>query len=170
MIDKDLTKQLKLAAKKAGQIHLFRFWNELSGNSQHKLIRQIQSIDFELMNKLKKEYLLTNDKKHLLGEFEPIPILPLPKTSQQQAAAAAAKKSGEKLLAEGKVAALLVAGGQGSRLDFAGPKGKFPAGPISGKSLFQMHAEKILALNKKYRTNIPWFIMTSEIKIGRAHV
>jgi UDP-N-acetylglucosamine/UDP-N-acetylgalactosamine diphosphorylase len=60
------------------------------------------------------------------------------------------------------VAAFLVAGGQGTRLGYSGPKGKFRISPIKEKSLFQLHAEKILAMSRKYRANIPWYIMTSD--------
>jgi UDP-N-acetylglucosamine/UDP-N-acetylgalactosamine diphosphorylase len=53
-------------------------------------------------------------------------------------------------------AALVAAGGQGTRLGYDGPKGKFQAGPVSGKSLFQLFAEKILALEYKYRMQLRW--------------
>jgi len=68
---------------------------------------------------------------------------------------------GEKALREGKVGLCLVAGGQGSRLGFDGPKGCFPITPIKNKSLFQLHAEKIKAVGLKYNVSLPWYIMTS---------
>ncbi len=163
MLNNNLVEQLKKIAKSAGQEHIFHFWNELTPNSKKKLIQQILTIDFNLMNKLKNNYLDKSDKKLFDGELEPIAIIPIPATDQQKKEAERAKKEGDKLLADGKIAALLVAGGQGTRLGFNGPKGEFPAAPISGKSLFNMHADKILTLNRKYNTNIPWFIMTSEM-------
>ena len=45
----------------------------------------------------------------------------------------------------------LVAGGQGTRLGFEGPKGCLPVGPLSGKTLFQLHAEKLRRLGELYR-------------------
>jgi UDP-N-acetylglucosamine/UDP-N-acetylgalactosamine diphosphorylase len=66
----------------------------------------------------------------------------------------------EALLA-GRVAVVLVAGGQGSRLGFEHPKGMFPIGPVTNASLFQIHAEKILARSRQSGTTVPWYIMTS---------
>lgn len=68
---------------------------------------------------------------------------------------------GEQALARGEVAALLVAGGQGTRLGFDRPKGLFTIGPLSGKSLFQLHAEKVLALSQRFGQPVPLLIMTS---------
>src|SRR5205823_4665151 len=62
---------------------------------------------------------------------------------------------------KGEVAVVLVAGGQGSRLGFDHPKGLYPVGPVSGKSLFQLHAEKVLARGRKYGVRIPFLVMTS---------
>ncbi len=77
-------------------------------------------------------------------------------------AAAEFRTIGEQLLAEGKVAALIVAGGQGSRLGVAGPKGAVKVSPIKEKTLFAIHSEKVLALGRRHGAAIPLFIMTSE--------
>ena len=61
----------------------------------------------------------------------------------------------------GAIAVLVVAGGQGSRLGFEHPKGMFPVGPVSGKSLFQLHAEKVLATARRYGKPLPYLVMTS---------
>ena len=62
---------------------------------------------------------------------------------------------------DGEVAFLVVAGGQGSRLGFEQPKGMFPIGPVSDKTLFQIHAEKVLALSRRYGVSVPFLVMTS---------
>ena len=62
----------------------------------------------------------------------------------------------------GRVGLFLVAGGQGTRLGFEGPKGAYPIGPISQRSLFAFHAEKILNLQRRYAWPIPWYIMVSD--------
>src|SRR5262249_9454643 len=64
-------------------------------------------------------------------------------------------------LRRGEVAALVVAGGQGSRLGFEHPKGLYPIGPVSDKSLFQIHAEKVLALQRRHKAAVPFLVMTS---------
>ena len=68
---------------------------------------------------------------------------------------------GEEALRRGEVAVLLVAGGQGTRLGFDHPKGLYPLGPLSGRTLFQIHAEKVRALSLRYGRDVPFLIMTS---------
>src|SRR5512137_510786 len=68
---------------------------------------------------------------------------------------------GEDYLRAGKVGIFLVAGGQGTRLGFKGPKGCFPISPVRHKSLFQLFAESIAALERRYGKPFSWYIMTS---------
>ena len=63
----------------------------------------------------------------------------------------------------GRVAAFTVAGGQGTRLGYDGPKGTYPVTPVTEKTLFQVFAEKIARSGARFGVTIPWFIMTSEI-------
>ena len=56
---------------------------------------------------------------------------------------------------------MIVAGGSGTRLGFDGPKGTYPIGPVSAASLFQIHAEKIVALGRRHGRPIPLYVMTS---------
>ncbi|MEZ6079110.1 MAG: UTP--glucose-1-phosphate uridylyltransferase [Pirellulaceae bacterium] len=56
---------------------------------------------------------------------------------------------------------ILTSGGQGTRLGLIQPKGLFPIGPISQRTLFQMHCDRLLALSRRYQVSIPLFIMTS---------
>jgi phosphomannomutase len=72
------------------------------------------------------------------------------------------EKAGKKILEQGKVAAFLIAGGQGSRLGFEGPKGAFKLDAL-GKSIFQIHSENMLKVQKLYGKDIPWVIMTSPL-------
>lgn len=68
---------------------------------------------------------------------------------------------GEDYLREGKLGIFLVAGGQGTRLGFKGPKGCFPLSPVKKKSLFQLFSESIRALERRYGRRLSWYIMTS---------
>ncbi|MEM7808610.1 MAG: UDPGP type 1 family protein, partial [Planctomycetota bacterium] len=70
-------------------------------------------------------------------------------------------------LADGKVAAFLVAGGQGTRLGYDGPKGEFPVTPVKDKPLFQVFAEQIKASSDRYGKPVPWYVMTSEVNDAR---
>ena len=69
---------------------------------------------------------------------------------------------GNALIAQGKVGCLIVAGGQGTRLKFDGPKGLYPVSPVKHKSLFQIFAEKTLACGKKHGVKLPLSIMASK--------
>ncbi|MFC1758654.1 UTP--glucose-1-phosphate uridylyltransferase, partial [Planctomycetota bacterium] len=77
--------------------------------------------------------------------------------SDESAAIAAA----EQALRSGELGVVLVAGGQGSRLGFPHPKGMYKIGPVSERSLFQMHVDQIKALRARYGAPIPLYVMTS---------
>ncbi len=75
---------------------------------------------------------------------------------------ASLKREGAAYFQRGEVAMLTVAGGLGTRLRYNAPKGLLPITHIKGKSLFQVFAEKLEALKKRYGHPIHWLIMTSE--------
>jgi UDP-N-acetylglucosamine/UDP-N-acetylgalactosamine diphosphorylase len=87
---------------------------------------------------------------------DPTPCKPRKSVSVQEAVSA-----GNEVLRRGKVGAILVAGGQGTRLGFPHPKGMYPIGPVSEATLFQFHFEKVLAASQRYGYQIPYCIMTS---------
>ena len=138
-----------------GQEHVFTYWNELTAAEKKDLIQELAAIDFPLMKKLYGE---SDEVKH--HEFSPAPFIHLHGIDEQDFPAA--RKAGAEHIASGKTAAFLVAGGQGSRLGFDGPKGKFPIGPVSGKTLFHFHGEKIRKAELQYSTTIPFLVMTSK--------
>jgi UDP-N-acetylglucosamine/UDP-N-acetylgalactosamine diphosphorylase len=100
-----------------------------------------------------------NMYRPLEGAIEPVEIIPAGFSSTPIAGQYYA--SGEKLISEGKIAVVVVAGGQGSRLGISVPKGAVEVSPVKHKSLFQIHSEKILALKNRLGTPIHFFIMTS---------
>ena len=65
----------------------------------------------------------------------------------------------------GKIAAFTVAGGQGTRLGYDGPKGTLAVSPINGKPLFQLFAEQILGMSEKHGAVIPWYVMCSPLNL-----
>jgi len=146
-----------------GQQQVLQWWDQLDAGSRKKLLDQLDRIDFSLINQLQEQL-----KKHqkapspLKIVMKPPEIIPLPETEAQKRKAKQAAEAGEEVIRQGKMGAFLVAGGQGTRLGYDGPKGTFPITPVMGKSLFQLHAEKIRAAAKNYEAAIPWYIMTSE--------
>ena len=150
--------------KLVGQEHILRFWDELSETQKEEFLKEIDTLELDLIKKFKG---LIGEKDkiagYIPGTLEPYEVIRIPKTPKEKALYAEAVKKGEDALRAGKVGAILVAGGQGSRLGFNGPKGVFQVGPITDRTLFQYHTEKIMALEKRFNTVIPFYIMTSKM-------
>jgi UDP-N-acetylglucosamine/UDP-N-acetylgalactosamine diphosphorylase len=139
------------------QEHIFQFWDALSEQERSNLLTQIEMIDFALLIKLTGQALQPEQKK-AIDKLEPPEVISLEQRREKDAVAG---QAGEEALAAKKVAAFLVAGGQGTRLGYEGPKGMYPVTPVKNKSLFQLHAEKLLARGRRFNYQIPWYIMTS---------
>lgn len=142
------------------QEHLLQFASELEKAQLQALLEQIAKIDFEKLAALHEQSKVPAIKLRPEA-ITPIEVLGLPKSAEDHQRDERAYEAGLEALRQGRVAAILVAGGQGSRLGFEHPKGMFPIGPVQGTSLFQIHAEKILYWSLKSGRPIPWFIMTS---------
>jgi UDP-N-acetylglucosamine/UDP-N-acetylgalactosamine diphosphorylase len=156
----------RLAAVK--QDHLVRFMSELSESQREALMAQIASLDLEALPALVREYVVNKPVFALPPGLEPAPYYPFDARRGGTGTArafdrAAMWKAGEDLIRAGKVAAFVVAGGQGSRLGYDGPKGCFTAGAVTGKSLFQTFAENLLGVKDRYGVDVPWYVMTSPL-------
>jgi len=143
-----------------GQEHLLRFWDRLDGEGRRALLNQIATIDFDLMDRLVEQWVRHEPPSEIFERIDPVPTIPIPDPAH--ADARQAWDAGEEALRAGRVGLLLVAGGQGTRLGFDGPKGSYPIGPVSKKSLFAFHAEKIHNLQQRYGCVLPWYIMVSD--------
>ena len=153
----------KLAAH--GQSHLLNWWNDLDDVDRSHLQSQIEQIDFDLLDRLVGEHVTDAKPAADSGAAKAQPPSQVERFDENQPLSSqwvAATRTGEDLIRDGKVAAIVVAGGQGSRLGFDHPKGMFPIGPVSDKTLFQLHFEQLEALSRKYGVSIPYIIMTSE--------
>lgn len=144
-----------------GQEHLLRFWNQLDEAGQKRLAEQIRSVDFALMKDLATGLISTGSDELQTPLQKPKPLRGKAWEQFGLMERAAMANAGMRALREGKVAAFLVAGGQGTRLGHQGPKGTYDIGLPSGKSLFQLQAERIANLGRRCGRPVPWFIMTS---------
>lgn len=140
-----------------GQGQVLRGWDALSGGERSSLLSQIDGIDFSLMDRLVAQCVHGQPEADHFDTIVPVPVIGLDDGSR-----CAAYEVGEEVLRSGRVGLFLVAGGQGTRLGYEGPKGAYPIGPVSGKSLFAYHAEKIHNLERRYGCVLPWYIMVSE--------
>lgn len=153
--------KLKLARdilQKYNQEHLLNFYNEISEKQKSILINQILTINFEEIITL---YTNSINHKPIYNE-EITPLLHFEKDRLDNITIENYTSLGESIIKNNQLAIVTMAGGQGTRLGYKGPKGTYMLNlkPIK-KSLFQILAENIQEANKKYNVIIPWYIMTS---------
>ncbi len=144
-----------------GQEHVLAHWDSLSSEGQRELAAQLESVDLALVQRL---YQQAQSDSAVLADLDSRAQSPPAVTSADLADPArrqAAIEAGEAALRAGRVGMILVAGGQGSRLGFEHPKGMFPIGPLSGRTLFQMLTDLLQARGRHYNTRIPLYVMTS---------
>ncbi|MCK5145570.1 UDPGP type 1 family protein [bacterium] len=147
--------------KTVGQGHVFAHWDSLNAAARQRLLNQLATIDLDQLNLFKQLILGSDIKNEDEGGLHPVEYIGIPNSDDEVAGAEHARQYGATLIRQGRTAAFVVAGGQGSRLGFDGPKGSFPVGPVTDRPLFQIFAEKILAASRHYGVAIPWYIMTS---------
>jgi UDP-N-acetylglucosamine/UDP-N-acetylgalactosamine diphosphorylase len=145
------------------QSHLLAFYNELDGAQQRSLLDQIEALDFRELDPLIDQYVRRKPPAELPAALEPASFHAL---SSPEETGGEWRRIGEELIRAGRIAAFVVAGGQGTRLGWNGPKGTYPATPVTGKPLFRLFAEQILAGQRRYSVSIPWYVMTSPINDG----
>ncbi len=142
--------------KKYDQEHILNHYNKQNDITKEKLDAQLSHIDFELIKSL---YDSTNKHtEYKANEITPIKYLDKYKLNEDYKYF---ENIGKKAIKEGKLAAVTMAGGQGTRLGHNGPKGTYDIGLDSHKSLFELLADGLKEEGKKYDVIVPWFIMTS---------
>lgn len=139
------------------QAHVLRHWERLDAATRTALLEQIAALDLAGIGRMRAQ--LTDQGRGTAPT--PIEPLPAPVVRLDDDLYRRARARGEQALRAGEVAVLLVAGGQGSRLGFEGPKGAYPIGPVSDAVLFYFHARKVLALSRSSGRPVPFYIMTS---------
>jgi UDP-N-acetylglucosamine/UDP-N-acetylgalactosamine diphosphorylase len=145
-----------------GQEHLLQWWAELDDDQRTRLSVEVSAIDFDRLDALVSN--LVRESAPVVPPVEqvkPIDVSRLPKTDGERIARRHVAEDGAAALADGAVGVVLVAGGSGTRLGFDGPKGTYPIGPVSAASLFQIHAEKVRAIGRRYGRTPPFYVMTS---------
>ncbi|MCC6679629.1 MAG: UTP--glucose-1-phosphate uridylyltransferase [Phycisphaeraceae bacterium] len=143
------------------QAQVFRFYEQLNDQQRDQLLTQVENIDWPEVARLVETHVKRTPALNLPKNVQPAPYYPCQPTSELKPRYQQARSLGEQLIREGKVAAFIVAGGQGTRLGWDGPKGTFPATPIRKLSLFGCFAEYLIALNIRFGVSIPWYVMTS---------
>ena len=148
--------EVKAILKKYNQEHLLNGYEKLDSKKQEQLLNQILNIDFELIKSLYEN--TTTEKKEQEDIIEPMEYLDKNKLYDDYKHY---ENIGKHAIKNGKLAAVTMAGGQGTRLGHNGPKGTYDIGLDSHKSLFELLSDGLKEQGKKYGVTIPWFIMTS---------
>ncbi len=155
---------IKKLAEGHNQGHLLAFWEQLDSAGRRDLLTQVEELDFSRIDDWVSNYVKKAASAELPGDFSPAWCYGLEATDGDMVRKyAEARHLGGELISAGKVAGFVVAGGQGTRLGFDGPKGDFPITPVKNKTLFRIFAERIAAVSRRYETVCPWYVMTSPL-------
>lgn len=156
--------------KPFGQEHLLNFWDRLTESDRNNLANDIYSTNFGELNECFKKVNHETSARKIDSLMQPIPDElkgSFKNTSKEQLRAY--EKEGLKVISSDQVAVLLLAGGQGTRLGVDYPKGMYSVNLPSGKTLYQLQAERLARVqqlaareNSKKSATIPWYIMVSE--------
>ena len=141
-----------------GQEHVLGYWERLTPAQQEAFLAQLDGIDAGAVRCIRS--LLTGASTGRPSAAAP--IAPAPVVELSGPLADAARTAGGEALRKGQVGVILVAGGQGTRLGYDGPKGTYALGALSGASLFEIHTRKVLALERRFGSRLPFYIMTSQ--------
>jgi len=144
-----------------GQSHLLAFWHELDHAGRRRLLADLDQIEFDALPPLIEQYVRTRQALDVASPLEsPDPFPAVPGAGHEDLYRRA-RLLGAAAIREGQVAAFTVAGGQGTRLGSDGPKGALAISPIRNVSLFQLFAEYLRGVERRYGRRPRWYVMTS---------
>jgi UDP-N-acetylglucosamine/UDP-N-acetylgalactosamine diphosphorylase len=143
-----------------GQEHVASWLAGLDVSRREALTAELSQTDFQRLDEL-CSLISAPPEPGRLDDLQPAPVIEFRERERELEEDARVRALGREALEAGRVCALTVAGGQGTRLRFDHPKGTYPISPVHGKSLFQLFAEQILAARRRYRCRLPWLVMTS---------
>ncbi|XP_075690875.1 UDP-N-acetylhexosamine pyrophosphorylase-like protein 1 [Rhinoderma darwinii] len=170
--------EIRRRLQEAGQEQLLRFWDELGPGERGSLLGELKLLDGrelrEHCRRAQDAYVRESSSPQRLDDrMRPVPPEFLGSAMKSPPEELTTwEEEGYHQISQNKVAVLLLAGGQGTRLGVTYPKGMYHVGLPSGKTLYQIQAERILRLQQlageKYSTRctVPWYIMTSEFTLN----
>jgi UDP-N-acetylglucosamine/UDP-N-acetylgalactosamine diphosphorylase len=152
---------LVAALRTADQLGVLAHWERLDTAARERLLAQVTAIEWglvaDLTRRVRRKQLAppAEDTSFDLASAESPPCRSL------RCADPTAAARGREALAAGAVGAILVAGGQGTRLGCTGPKGLCAVGPLSQATLFDVLLGRLAAIRRRYGRGVPLAIMTS---------
>ena len=154
-------RQCRDTLEQCGQGHVLRWWAELDASQRSHLLDQIEAIPWDVVDPLIQSHVLRRPMPDIPTDLQPAPVYPCEPGAGHKELYEEARALGRELIAAGKVAAFTVAGGQGTRLGYDGPKGMVAVTPVGDRTLFCIFAETIKAVRDRHHVSVPWYIMTS---------
>ena len=134
------------------QTYLLHYLDKLSGEQRSRMEQTLEEIDWSLLDKLQH-------KENKRGVFAPLGAMNLQEIAEQKDEF---EKIGLEAIRAGKVGAVLLAGGQGTRLGFEHPKGTFNIGLTHELFIFEQQMKNLMEVIDKAGVFVPLYIMTSE--------
>lgn len=142
----------KLAS--AGQEHVLKYYKELTAQQKELLLAQIEETDFSVLSSLK-----SRNNKGCKGKIEPLAAMQLPQIQEHESEF---RKIGLEAIRQGKVGAVLLAGGMGTRLGSDDPKGMYDIGLTKEVYIFQRLIENLMDVVREAEAWVPLYVMTSD--------
>ena len=147
-------KELENVLKEHGQEHIFETYKKLDEASKKRLTAQIERIDWSILAMVGQEELAQER-----GKLVPLSALEVSEIERNRANY---ERIGLEAIKAGKVGAVLIAGGQGTRLGFDGPKGKYNIGLTKEIYIFECLIRNLQDVTDKAGCFVPLYIMTSD--------
>lgn len=140
--------------EKYGQLHVLKYYEELEDGEKEELLLQIAQTDFEVLSLCKKK-----EELNPRGKIEPIGVMQLPEIEKKRDEYT---KTGLEAIRAGKVGAVLLAGGMGTRLGSDAPKGVYNIGLTREVYIFQRLIENLMDVVNQAGAWVPLYVMTSD--------
>ena len=140
--------------KEHGQEHIFEAYQKLDDKGKEKLAAQIERIDWSIV-----EMAGHKELSQERGKLEPLSALEVTQIEENKAKY---EEIGLGAIRAGKVGAVLLAGGQGTRLGSDGPKGKYNIGLTKEIYIFERLIRNLMDVTDKAGCFVPLYVMTSD--------
>lgn len=151
--------ELSCILEEHGQQHIFAAYEKLDEEGKKKLAGQVERIDWSIMDIPCHKTAGDEEPKQERGKLEPLSAMEI---SQIEANKTKYEEIGLDAIKAGKVGAVLLAGGQGTRLGSDGPKGKYNIGITKDMFIFERLIRNLLDVTDKAGCFVPLYVMTSD--------